>query len=252
MTEYPRVAVLMMGNMRSYNVTAKNLLLFLLEPYNCDLYLTTYTKRFNFKGDAVLREEIVNENQIRGAYGPRLKHLVIVNQDSFTSKYESISGKHYAFGDGLSRFYTIQKLAFLAYEVFRGECVRNKRTYDMIIKIRPDIMLKEKFPLNMNITSNQLIVPTNDSGGGFNDQIAYGKHRVMEKYLGYYKNFGDIDRLDNGRACDVSIVESGLRKNMETLGIEIIRINIHYIILRDIKPQKVVYFGKNQFYVKKF
>lgn len=249
-TTTPRVAVIMIGNMRSFNVTAKNLEYFLLSPYQCDLYIVTYNKRFNFKCDNGTREEFMNEEMIKAVYGTHLKHLVIINQDTFVEQYTSIVGKKYAFGNALDRFYTIFKLGCLAFDIFRGECIRNKRSYDFIVKIRPDIMLKEKFPLNTSIDMNQLIVPNHNSGGDFNDQIAYGKFKVMDKYLSYYKLFGDIDRLDRGETCDVSIVELGLCRYLRHLGVDIIRIPIHYIIVRDTKPQKVIYYGRNQFYVK--
>ena len=74
----------------------------------------------------------------------------------------------------------------------------------------------------------------------------------MEKYFCYYKMFGDVDRLDNGKSCDVSIIEAGLLKSLHLNNAEIIRVNLHYMILRDIKPQKIVYYGKGQYYVKKF
>lgn len=252
MTEYPRVAVLMIGNMRSFNITSKNLELFLLEPFKCDLYITTYDKRFNFKLESGVREEFMGEDIIKSTYGKYLKHLVIVNQDAFIEKYVSIPGKGYMFENILDRFYTMQKLTCMAYEIFRGECIRNMRNYDYIVKLRPDIMLKDRFPLNTTITTNQIMIPNNDSGGSFNDQLAYGKPRVMEKYFLYYKVFGDIDRLDNGKACDVSIVEAGLYTCLCTNKFEILRVPIHYLIIRDIKPQKVMYFGKGQYYIKKY
>lgn len=248
----PKVAVLLIGNMRSYNITRSNLDTHLQRFYDCDLYITTYNKRFNFKSTPTAQDEDITEEKIREVYGSCVKHITIVNQDSFVEPYVRIPGKHYVCNDALDRLYTIQKLAMLAYDVFRGECTRNNRCYDMIIKMRPDIYLREKLLLNFSIKDNQIIVPANDSGGGFNDHMAYGKGRVMLKYFTYYRCFHDIDRLDGDNSCDVSLIESGLRKNLVVANIEITREPIKYDILRDVKPQRVIITGKGQYYVKKY
>lgn len=249
----PRVAVIMLGNMRSFNITHRNLEAYLLQPYNCDLYITTYDKRFNSKYGGVT-EEIISEAQIRSIYGKYLKHLTIINQDTFTEPYMRITDKQYKFAPELDRLFTIQKLSMLAYDIFIGECYRNNRIYDIIVRIRPDIMFNERLILDTTINCNQIIVPSNDSGGCFNDHFAYGKQNAMAKYFTYYRSFQDVDRVDNGKMCDVSIVESGLRKHLEFAKIDIMRRQIKYTILRDTKPQRIIFTGnKNgQFFVKKY
>lgn len=248
----PKVAVLLLGNMRSYNITRSNLDTFLQRFYDCDLYITTYNKRFNFKSSPNAQDEEITEEKIRSIYGPCVKHVTIINQESFVEPYIRIPGKHYTCNDALDRLYTIQKLAMLAYDVFRGECTRNNRCYDMVIKMRPDIYLREKLSLNFSINDSQIIVPANDSGGGFNDHMAYGKGRVMSKYFTYYRSFHDVDRIEGDGSCDVSLIESGLRKNLIMNHIDIIREQIKYDILRDTKPQRVIIMGKGQYYVKKY
>jgi hypothetical protein len=247
----PRIAVLLIGNMRSFTVTQHSLEMFLLQHYDCDLYITTYEKRFNFKGQN-MNEEMITEERIREVYGNRVKHITILEQDKFIEPYIRQPGKHYCCGGDLDRLYTIQKITLLAYEIFRGECVRNNRCYDMILKFRPDILLTARLEFNFSLTDNQIVIPNNDSGGGFNDHMAYGKNKSMARYMTYYKTFHDIDRLDDGKACDVSLIESGVRKNLEHHRIEIFRVPVPYHLLRDVKPQKVMYGPHGQFYVKKF
>ena len=250
----PKVAVILLGNMRSFNITYRNMEAYLLQPYNCDLYIFTYDKRFNSKYGENIKEEIMSEVQIRSIYGRYIKHLTIIHQDSFVERFTRMKDKSYRFEPELDRLYTIQKLAMLAHDIFKSECSKNNRHYDYIIRMRPDILLSDKFNINLSMNDNQIVVPANDSGGGFNDHIAYGKPRVMTKYLTYYRAFHDIDRIDGGRACDVSIVEAGLKKHLEVSGLNIIRYPIKYSILRDIKPQKIIFTGnKNgQYFVKKY
>jgi hypothetical protein len=180
--------------------------------------------------------------------------LTIIPQETFIEQYTQIKGKCYKFGNELNRLFTIQKLSMLAYDIFKGECERNNKRYDIIIKMRPDILLHERFNIDLSISNNQIIIPARDSGGCFNDHIAYGKSKVMERYFTYYRTFHEIDRLEGGNECDVSIIESGLRKNLDIAKIEIIRSPINYEILRDIKPQRIVFTGKGkgQYFIKKY
>lgn len=245
----PKIAILMIGNMRSYNITFRSFESYLFQPYNCDIYVTTYDKRFDIKNGTNIREEVMTEEAIKNVYGKYLKHITILNRETFIEHYNRVTGKHYTFEKDLDRLYTIEKIGMTAYDIFLGECSRNNRHYDYIIKMRPDVLLNEKWNLNLSINDNQIIVPNNDSGGGFNDHIAFGRQKVMERYLTYYSNFHDIDRKNE---CDVSIIEAGLRKNLELAKIEILRIPLKYTLLRDIKPQKIIFTGKKQFFVKKY
>jgi len=247
-----KVAILIMGNMRSYTNTAHNLELNLLNLYNCDIYVTTYDKRHNMKSNNNIKEEEMTAEIIQSVYGKYVKHVTIINQDTFTEPYVRVKDKHYVFEPMLDRLFTIEKLKTLAYDIFRGECSRFGRHYDFIIKIRPDLLLNDRFVINQNLGENQIVVPSNDSGGGFNDHIAYGKPKVMAKYLSYYSSFNEIDKLDGGKACDVSFIEAGLRKYLEVSGLDIIRHPIRYTVVRDIKPQKVVFVGNGKFFVRQY
>lgn len=249
-----KIAVILTGNLRSYYITFRNLENYLLQPYNCDVYITTYDKQFNIKGGGNIKEEIVTRTNVQNIYGKYLKHLEIVPQDTFVEQYSKIKDKKYKFDNELNRLFTIEKLSMMAYDIFRGECERNNRKYDIIVKMRPDVLLHERFNIDLTITNNRIVVPSRDSGGCFNDHIAYGRQKVMERYFTYYSTFHEIDRLEGGNSCDVSIIESGLRKNLDVAGIEIIRCPINYEILRDVKPQKIIYMGKGkgQFFVKRY
>lgn len=247
-----KVAILIIGNMRSYTNTIRNLELNLLNLYNCDIYVTTYNKRHNMKSSNNIKEEEITEENVRNVYGKYVKHVTIINQDTFTEPYMRLKDKHYVFNDALDRLFTIEKLKTLAYDIFRGECSRYGRHYDFIIKIRPDLLMNDKFIINQHLNDNQIIAPSNDSGGGFNDHIAYGKPKAMAKYMTYYSTFNDIDKLDGGRACDVSFIEAGLRKYLEFSSLDVIRHPIRYTVVRDIKPQKVVFVGNGKFFIRKY
>lgn len=243
-----KVAVIMLGNMRSYNVTCKNLEMHLLSKYDCDLYVCTYDKRFNLKSNNGMQEEFICDENIRNVYGKYIKNITIVEQDNFLEHYNKMD-KHYIFGGDLDRLYTIQKLCMLSYDIFMNECYNEKRKYDVVIRMRPDINLNEKIELDNIEYGNNIYIPSNNSGGEFNDHIAYGNTDVMTKYLTYYKSFGDVDKKN---ICDVSVVESGLKKHLELSELKINRINIKYELLRDTKLQKIKFCGGKIFYMKKY
>lgn len=252
LTSNLKIAIIMIGNMRSYNITFKKLDDCLFKQYQCDLYVFTYNKRFNIKGNPTnIREENITEENVRSVYGKYLKHVTIMEQNSIVEHYQRIANKAYKFGNDLDRLFTIEKFVMMSYDIFKGECVRNNRKYDVLFKIRPDILFTDKLTL-LPINENQIVVPTNNSGGSFNDHMAYGKLKSMEKYFTYYQIFHEVDHMNDTKTCDVSIIEDGLKKNLDINKIEIIRIPFNYQLVRDTKVQKVVYVGKGQYFVKKY
>lgn len=241
-----KVAVLLIGNMRTYNITSKYLIKYLLQPYDCDLFITTYDKRFNFISQC--SDDKIDEQHIRSLYGKYLKNMTIINQHDFFSHYEHICGKYYSHQIELDRYFTIEKLLFVAYEKFNTFINDNNKHYDIIVKLRPDILLKQQFVINIPINENMLVVPQCDSGFMFNDHIAYGSLKSMKIYLTYYEKFKSIDEQN---LCDVSMLEYGIKKNLDICNINIIRENINYEIIRDAKENKIIYFGKGKKYYTK-
>jgi hypothetical protein len=208
----------------------------------CDLYITTYNKQFNHKTDSTLPDFAINEKDVYAAYGNYIKQLTIIDQEPFNAVYDKIPDKKYKFPDVLNRLYTIEKLVQHAYTLFTQAA---RCPYDIILKIRPDILLNAPIPLD----TFPMVVPLNNSGGDFNDHIAYGPPNNMAKYLSYYSHFKANDAI-----CDVSIIELGLHMYLKNCNINIIRLPIRYTILRDTKHQKIVYTGTkpNAFFVKRY
>jgi len=244
------VAVIMIGNLRSNIGTFDRLKKYLFDLYNCDLYITTYNKRYNVKwADCEDQEKLVSEPETVALYKDYLKQITIVDQNEFFEKYTKLENKEYAFGGDLDRLYTIEKFIMTAYDIFRRECHTHNRRYDIVLKIRPDTYLHQELDLTMHLNDDQIVVPNVDSGAGFNDHLAFGKPGIMERYFTYYQNFAEIDQS----GVDVSKIEFGLQKHLENSGVEIKRMVIKYMLRKDARQQRIMFFSKKKkdFYVKR-
>lgn len=220
-----KVAVLLIGHLRTYSSTYLNMLNNLIHFYNCDVYLTT------LKNGNLLN--FTDQENLKKLYGKNLVSINVVDEEKFSEKYPSPSKtRQYKFD--VNRMYNIEKLINYAYEKFKESSENDKLTYDVIVKIRPDLNLTGQFPdlKSLNITdSTKLYVPKSDSGNDFNDHLAFGCPAAMEIYLTYYKYFAETDT----EKVDVSMIEHGLKTHLLKNNIDIERLDIQYRIFRPLK-----------------
>lgn len=101
--------------------------------------------------------------------------------------------------------------------------------YDVYIKSRCDIQLSGAINFNeFEINDTHIYIPSgNDHWNGKNDQFAFGSYEVMKKYFSVYINHRDI--FDTGEPFHP---EGYVTKNLQMLGVNIVRLNITNTILR--------------------
>ena len=68
------------------------------------------------------------------------------------------------------------------FKILKNYCEKENLQYDVIISLRIDRVLNNKFDFN-TIEDNTIYIPNYHDWGGINDQIAYGNINVMEKYM---------------------------------------------------------------------
>lgn len=236
------VAVLLIGHMRSFLKVQENLHKYLLnsEFYNCDVYITTYNMLDHVKGIREFEQPKMNIDleQIKSTYGSLLKDIQVIDQDTFCEQYTKIPNKNYRNAGSISRMYSIERLKYVAYTNFKSNFYSADK-YDFILKSRPDIMLNAEFPDFRTLDKNDLITPLHNSGGGFNDQVAFGTVETIDKYMTYYLHFAEMDKLlkDDENDYDVSVIEFGLKKYLEYEHVNLIRYDLKFHIERE-NPQQ--------------
>lgn len=209
-----KIAICLSGFMRTFHQTIHSLNQFLLYPYNCDIYISTWDKigNFNYKKRIVnelskgnLTEENIVEEDLRSFYGENLKCCKIeklnevvpwsfkvweghldnivawdlykkrpLDADVLTPK-ELIKRTH-------SMFYKIQDVDKLRrfYEKL------NFSKYDCVIRHRTDMHIKRMINLhNLKLDHNTIYTPS----AGLNaisDLFAIGSSEAMQKYSDFY------------------------------------------------------------------
>jgi hypothetical protein len=100
--------------------------------------------------------------------------------------------------------------------------------YDIVISLRLDLLLDDKFNFSNFINNNNFIyIPEgNDWEGGINDQIAYGNIEAMKKYMFIFNNM--IYLLNNKN--NVIHPERLTRENIYHNNLNMIRFNLKYTI----------------------
>jgi hypothetical protein len=100
--------------------------------------------------------------------------------------------------------------------------------YDIVISLRLDLLLYDKFNFSNFINNNNFIyIPEgNDWEGGINDQIAYGNIEAMRKYMFIFNNM--IFLLNNKN--NLIHPETLVRENIYHNNLNMIRFNLKYTI----------------------
>jgi len=160
-----KVALLIYGHLRTYRQCFSSLKRNLLDRYSPDIFIHTWDENEaatkTWHNNSMTREKIDIEHMIK-LYKPisyKIGHQDSIEDDKVTGNRISIKGQQYMLS-GINQVNRLKK----------EHEARNGFKYDMAIKIRPDILLKN--PLNLeNIDSSFLHIAGNSKTGEYSDNI---------------------------------------------------------------------------------
>ena len=206
-----RSAVCLSGQMRTYRICYENLCRYILEPYSPDVFIHTWKNtgvthhiedlipRSSFNRQYIVEDNEVTYEGLDKLYSPKL--CVI---EEFVEGYtEELDGrrvpkilkekesKHYK--GSLPMFYKMKKCNELKQEW------ENRRDfiYDIVIRLRPDLMIKERIPKEVCEDSNTLWYSDYAINKSLqvSDKFAISSSKVMDYYTSvwdfinnYWKN----------------------------------------------------------------
>lgn len=224
-----KIAICYSGMFRSFLTSAKNHKKMIYGKYDCDIYASLWDvighggvfKRYDFdQGDIVSKEDkekllsILNFKAIEFEnfkdYQDSLP--VYMNEMVYQPNPKNV----------LSMYYKIKK----AGEMVKSSGIR----YDLVIRMRTDILFGEPLEIEENIDCNTLYTPFNGSWGdsSVGDQFFYGVPEVMSKV---YKLYDDLKELWKVGAGYPSPPECILHGHLYHNSIQIIRCMKPWIIL---------------------
>ena len=113
----------------------------------------------------------------------------IIIQEDILNYYKSFPKPNETNVENVIRHFTNKERV---YKLFKEYIEKNKTHYDIILCLRIDLDIFDKFNFE-NTERNILYIPKGrDFRSGINDQIAYGNQYVMEKYLNILTYCGPI------------------------------------------------------------
>lgn len=246
-SEMPKLLVVFVGHMRSFHKVADSLRDNLISPAQADCALFTRTSRGYARHDG--------DHQYQNA-----SHLVSMFENRFHPKIsrsfpmrklpdEYIKSKPHACSwafarDGgqhlsnVSHFRSSIQGVLGMFELFKlaADSVRGfAKDYDLIMRCRPDVMLKSAFPLGelqRSMENPKMIVGPDycnlEHAGGINDQIFCGRPEAILELMSIYDRLPQY--IEEGHVLHPEPI---LGHHMRCIGLSKTNIPIHYKLKRD-------------------
>ena len=211
-----RIAILISGYNRTFDLNIQNLFTNIIQNYNTDIYIHITNDQSQ---DKYLNNPI-NLDLIHSKLNPK---ITIMNSNlnfHSNSKINNLLNQHY-------KFYELNKIKN---NISKIENIN----YDIVIKYRPDLYFYN--PINFNNLDSNIIYIPKDSKIDMNklkfkndnyicDTFAYGSNFIMNKYFEIYNHsFELISKFGH-------IPETILYHYFQNYNINYLEININYMIL---------------------
>lgn len=202
-----KTAVLISGQIRDAKSCYENLLEKIINPYNADVFIDTWSP-YNSVPDG--RDEIIENtltiDEICKIFKPKLINVEEFNDNTFvaivkelysTLDYPTIRNAY----DGSSAWETrFEAPTFMHYKIWRVNQLRLQYEnvaqfkYDCIIRTRFDLQYDE-FPI-IQPENNKIYIPNGgDYRGGVSDLTALGNDDAINKYCSLFANYDNY--IDN-------------------------------------------------------
>jgi len=154
------IAVIIYGHMRSFEKCYPSLIKFILEPFNPDIFIHTWSLNESstpsWHHSHCNKIHPIDSDRIKSLYNPI--SLLIEEQPTLPSDFNKVVDGVNFFGfncmyQSLSKANSLK----LAHEI------KNGSSYDIVVKIRPDVLLKKAIPFNFSsdIAANKIHIAGN-------------------------------------------------------------------------------------------
>jgi hypothetical protein len=199
-----KVSLVLTGFMRNWEFNYPTIKREIIDEYNPDIYITSYTYSKNYW---INDPEKVDIEKVIYTYKPKnyiFRERETCPEINFINNGSESIGRNYSILQ-MYGWYTHK----LAIDLFNFE------DYDIIIKLRPDIGLSN-FKI---IKSKPLVIPAWRYHPGpckatkaYVDYFAYGNSQIMKKYFSLYDKLQEM----NHHEIDVSLGETLLKNYIDT------------------------------------
>ena len=191
-----KIALLLTGFLRSYNMNYYNLKTNLIDLYDCDIYCVTWDKQED--GYIVTSEDFNIYNSLAAVkiqslkeYEQNKKYFYPLNRENDVFLVDERAKHHGVYW--ANRLKDQWKLVKEGYKA-----IKKPESYDIIFRLRYDINIQSKINLKIN---NCLNIPNDIGGWDFTDHMAYSDPEIMKKYCHLYDH---IDAMYLNHNIDIT------------------------------------------------
>jgi len=201
-----KTAILLSGHMRTYKKCLQAFMDKMVTPLDADIFVSTWDctgfasakKRFHTgRKDHEITQEILSQ-----VYGNHLKLSCIENIPSLWSNFQRKNLLNTASGQPnclyrswnapsqaiMPRFYSMCYKIKSCNELRKLYEETNSVKYDLIIRSRPDLLMRNFTLEGCDLSSNNWHIPLCENYRGWNDQFALGNSETMNHYCDVYES----------------------------------------------------------------
>jgi len=180
-----RTALCLSGQMRTYKKCFPSLKKYILDPFKPDIFIHTWDEIGGCTIEETKNVEKIDEKDIKKFYNPK-KIVIEKFYDQYYAKKNDIATPEvvlkYAprFKPAIPLFYKIYKCNQLKREYEQ----KNQFIYDMVIRLRPDIMIYDWIPDRVLENLDVLWVPWKNERGQWlvKDTFVISNSEIIDKY----------------------------------------------------------------------
>ena len=176
--KHMKIAVIIYGHMRSFEFCFPNLHKFLLKPLNPDVFIHTWSLNESSTPSwhKSHRKNIhkINFESIISRYNPT--SFIIENQPSIESSFNKVVDGVNFFGFNCM-YHSLSK----ANSLKQTEEVKRGCKYDIVVKIRPDILINKPIPFNFKtfVSDNDVYIAGNKKNGAEDSIYGYAAVDIL-------------------------------------------------------------------------
>lgn len=240
-----KCAVLFTGNIRTLEICKKSIFNFFKE-FDVDFFVTTYDIKYNYNPaiiEYITEDKYLSENDIIKEYSEiNIKSLEIHNNDILKDIFKEERLKFCSSMFHFNEFFFLQYYKFnLGIRLVEKYISKNDIKYDLLFRVRSDVVLKSADNLNFNDINDSIIIGYNDpnynEGDLLNDQFMVGtfdnmkilSDNIMSEF--YDMKFECSSRNEPHGLLKGGIIKSGLKIEKQSLVSHIERVNGHITAL---------------------
>jgi len=230
-----KTAILITGQIRNAKECADSIRAKIIEPYNADVFIDTWTPESKIIGsnERVFAND-ASPDEIISLYKPKIAIFEDFNTSPVFNniKYNVTNKRNWSTGyDGSYAHETkLENVFYMYYKIWR--CFQNVVHYEDINNFKYDVIIRMRFDLLfdsfqvIDVKPNTIYIPIGrDFRGGDNDQMSMGSRDAMGKVCLLFTKLVEYANKNIGLHP-----ESVFRKHIEINDISVIRFPVKYTL----------------------